>query len=465
MKLKYLVIVVLAVILGVSVFFNIRILRANAGEREIATTETDTEIQQKIQEQYGKEFFEVLNELKPLKMEKCSGDFLARLVMEAFLEKPFVVEPADRVGVTKEIVADLCEKSAADLPEENKVELFLAALAQRVAGSEFLTSEEYFKKYGGSHTNKENNAVLDQDKFPGAFYVRFNQISGNTFDALHNGLAGVTLCDKPNIFAGKYVLDFRGSKGPVEVGTRLAELFFPVAYDKETVKRGLYDSTFRIPPQFILFNRIHRPFSDPKYWDYWKDTWCYTINPLFEKMLDDRMKLAIDKQFDPYKITIKNSRIADFDNLISKFNATVNKMKIIILVDSETSGAGEVFAALLKTYKKDVVIVGEPTAGSILMQAVYDIECARGEKEKKEPPRGKPVSLSLITGDPRGETKEKINLGVLILTDSYWHNPEMGNKHCELKDLHNGGIIPDDVVLKNDGEEKLIEAVNSFLNK
>ena len=464
MRLKYWLIVVLATVYCVCMFFNIKIFRANAGEQGIVIAETDAEIQRKIQEQYGAEFLKILEELKLLKMEECTSNFLAKLVVEALLEKPFAVEPADRIGLTKSIVTDLCEKNAAVLPEENKIELFLAALAERVSGSKFLTTEEYAAKYGGSYTNKENNVDLDQDKFSGAFYLKFNQISDNTFNEFHNGLAGVILCDNPNIFPAKYVLDFRGSKGPVEIGARLAELFFPVNYDKESVRGGLYDTTFNVPPQLILFNRIHRPFSDPKYWDYWKDVYCYTVNPLFEKMLDDNMKLAIDKRFDPYTITVKNSRIEYFDGLIDKFNATVNKTKIIILVDSETSGAGEVLAALLKNYKNDVTIIGEPTVGNVLMHTVYNIECAREEKEKTEPPLGKPVSMSLITGDPRGETKEKISLGVLVLTDSYWYNPDM-DKDYKLRGIHRGGITPDYIVFKKDGEERIIEIVKDLLNK
>lgn len=460
MKSRYWLIVVLVIVLGISVFFNIKIMLANGTETGKIT---DVEIQQIIQEKYGAEFFRVLEELKPLKMEECISDFVAKLTVGAFFEKPFSIESADRIGTVKEIVADLTSKGVADLPEEHKVELFLSILVRRVFGSEFLTVEEYVSEYEGSCANRENIVELDPDKFPGAFYLKFNKIRGNTFSALCDALAGIVLCDNSDLFSGKYVLDFRGSKGPVEVGARSAELFFSVNYDKENIKRGLYDTTFKIPPQFILFNRIHRSL-DPRYWDYWKDVYCYTVNPLFEKMLDDNIKLAVDKRFDPYTITVKNSRIPDFDNLISKFNETVNKMKIIILVDSETSGAGELVAALLKTYKKDVVIIGEPTVGNILMQTIYNIECVREDKEKTEPPLGKPVFTPFIIGDLRGKTKESIGLGVLILTDSYWYNPDM-DKNCKLKNIHQGGITPDYIAYKEDGEDGIMYLVRSLLDK
>ena len=457
---KYWLIIVMAVVVCVSVFYNVMVLSAN---------ETEQEIQQRLQEEYGAELSAIFNELKPLELKEYNGKFLADLAAGAFSEKkPFAVQSENRVIKIRAIVADLVSKGVAVLPEENRIELFLTILAQSVSGSEFLTFEEYCVKYGGSYTNKENNVDLDQDKFPGAFYLKFNEIRDNTFYAFQNALAGVILCDNQDLFSRKYVLDFRGSNGPVEVGARLAELLFPVGYDKESAKGGLYDTKFKIPPQFILFDRIHRPFSDPKYWNYWKNAYCYTINPLFEKMLDDRMKLAVDKRFDPYTVTVKNSKIEYFNNLIDKFNATINGLKIVVIVDSKTSGAGEVIAALLKTYKIDVTIIGEPTAGNILMQTMYNIEYAKEGEEKTEPPAGKPVSLSLIADGckpkAKPEAREKINLGVLILSDSYWHNPEM-DKNCNLKNIHQGGITPDYLVFSEDGEEAIMDTVKDLLNK
>ena len=328
MKLKYWVIVVLAIAVVVSVFFNIKIILAN-----------ETEQEKIVADAYSVQFTAISRELNKLNFTPTNNNFLANIVMSARLEKSFETKEVDRIGTTKEVVGKLLNEGVVSLPESFRIELFLDRFVKYVPDSEFLTQAEYDEKYG--YDPEKTTVIADiGGEFDNAIYFKFPDfITDETDFSFRIGMEGIMgTSGMPN----KIILDLRGcSRGQTELGASLAECLYKINYLPLKQTR---DKLYFTMPAELLFYRIRRPFEVSSEYK-WQDTYFHTVNPIFKRTIDN-MDPGI--YFDRDIISLKRNREEDFKSWIANFNSFINGLEIFILVDNETAGLAELFTALLK---------------------------------------------------------------------------------------------------------------------
>lgn len=444
MKFKHRLIVALAIALGVSVFFNIKILSAN---------ETATEQEKKISDYYGAQFAAITKEAGRLKLNNDIVNFIASTVMEARLESPYSTTETNRIVVVKKVVDELLSKSVDSLPEPFKIQLFLTEFVKYVPGSEFLSPEDYNKKY--DYDWQKSTVIADiGEKFSNAVYFKFPKfLTDESVFSFKLGIEGMLVTMN---MPSKLMLDLRGCGGDTMLGASLAECLYDINY---CLHKDTRDRVFFRTPAELFFYRVKRPFDIAP--DYkWQSIYFYDINPIFKHFVEARDQGIY---FDRDTISIKRENEQKFRALTEEFNTFINSLKIFILVDRDTAGPAELFAALLKHKFGDrALIIGEPTKGDVMMQNIGKVEYNTPKENNPENGGGKKVAIQMPRRD-NSLTRGTDLLGVLIITDSYWYNPDFVD--CKLKDIHRGGITPDYLVFSEDGEETLMDIVKDLLNK